>query len=59
MLVVGESNYKIRLWNVPERKVLTSEWSYHSASISDIVFTNSDNFVVSCSLDNKVCVFNS
>lgn len=58
LLAVGETNYKLKLWDVEKRESLTDKWVYHSATITSITFNKSNKFVLTTSMDNGFYIWN-
>ncbi|KAI0792397.1 quinon protein alcohol dehydrogenase-like superfamily [Abortiporus biennis] len=57
-LAVGDSSGKILLFDVNERKLVTSRWSFHSARITSLAFSSNSKFCASGSLDTHVYIWN-
>ncbi|KZT25763.1 WD40 repeat-like protein [Neolentinus lepideus HHB14362 ss-1] len=56
-LAAGDSSGKVILFNVDERKVLTSRWSFHSGKINSLSWTADSQHCASGSLDTHVYVW--
>ncbi|KAH9951566.1 WD40 repeat-like protein [Amylocystis lapponica] len=57
LLAAGDSSGKIVLFNVQERKAVTSRWSFHSARIHSLAWTADGRHCASGSLDTHVYVW--
>ncbi|EGR29266.1 hypothetical protein IMG5_159600 [Ichthyophthirius multifiliis] len=58
-LLCGDSQYKIRLWDLQNQKSLTENLVFHTAMIFSLKFSENDNFFISSSLDNRAIVWNT
>ncbi|KDQ58569.1 hypothetical protein JAAARDRAFT_34386 [Jaapia argillacea MUCL 33604] len=57
LLVAGDSTGKIVLFDVKEKKVVTSRWSFHSARINSLSWTADSLHCASGSLDTDVYIW--
>ncbi|CCL99609.1 uncharacterized protein FIBRA_01627 [Fibroporia radiculosa] len=57
LLASGDSSGKIVLYDVRERKTITSRWSFHSARINSLAWTTDGQHCASGSLDTHVYVW--
>ncbi|KAG8933865.1 WD40 repeat-like protein [Tulasnella sp. 418] len=57
LLAVGDSVGKIILYDVAEKKTMTTRWAYHSARINSLSFTSDSKYCLSGSLDTHIYVW--
>ncbi|KAL6306374.1 WD40 repeat-like protein [Sparassis latifolia] len=57
LLAAGDSSGKIVLFDVKERKAITSRWSFHTARIHSLAWTSDGQHCASGSLDTHVYVW--
>jgi len=58
-IATGDNTKSICLFDAAEYNQLTSEWSHHQSMIRDLAFTPNNKYVVSCSLDTHLGLFNT
>lgn len=56
-LAAGDSNGKIVLYTLPDGNLKTSHWTFHTARITDISWSDDSQYAVSGSLDTNVYVW--
>ncbi|KAK0458981.1 WD40 repeat-like protein [Desarmillaria tabescens] len=56
-LASGDSSGRIALFNVTEKKLLTSRWSFHSARVNSLSWTADSKHCASGSLDTHVYIW--
>jgi len=57
LLASGDSSGKIVLFDMKERKILTSRWINHSARINSLSWTSDSQYCASGSLDTHVYIW--
>ncbi|KIK68693.1 hypothetical protein GYMLUDRAFT_36180 [Collybiopsis luxurians FD-317 M1] len=57
LLAAGDSSGKISLFDVKEKKLITSRWSYHSARVNSLSWTADSRHCASGSLDTHVYIW--
>ncbi|RPD75554.1 WD40 repeat-like protein [Lentinus tigrinus ALCF2SS1-7] len=57
LLASGDSSGKIVLYNAPERKTVTTRWSFHSGRVNSLAWTADGQHCASGSLDTHVYVW--
>ncbi|KAK7462716.1 WD40 repeat-like protein [Stygiomarasmius scandens] len=57
LLASGDSSGRIALFDVPEKKHITSRWSFHSARINSLAWTSDSKHCASGSLDTHVYIW--
>ncbi|RDB29946.1 putative WD repeat-containing protein C9G1.05 [Hypsizygus marmoreus] len=57
LLASGDSSGRIALFDVKEKKMITSRWSFHSARINSIAWTSDSQHCASASLDTHVYIW--
>ncbi|KAF7795659.1 hypothetical protein EIP86_006824 [Pleurotus ostreatoroseus] len=57
LLVAGDSSGKVILYDVKERKLITSRWSFHSGRVLSLAWTKDGRHCASGSLDTHVYVW--
>ncbi|KAL0578997.1 WD40 repeat-like protein [Marasmius crinis-equi] len=57
LLASGDTSGRICLFDVKEKKLITSRWSFHSARVSSLAWTSDSKHCVSGSLDTHVYVW--
>ncbi|TFL01445.1 WD40-repeat-containing domain protein [Pterulicium gracile] len=57
MIAAGETSGKIFLFDVAEKKLITSRWSFHSGRINALSFTSDSKHLASASLDTNVYIW--
>ncbi|KAJ3840032.1 WD40 repeat-like protein [Lentinula raphanica] len=57
LLASGDSSGSISLFNVQERKLITSRWSFHSARVNSLSWTADSKHCASGSLDTHVYIW--
>ncbi|KAF5379228.1 hypothetical protein D9615_005866 [Tricholomella constricta] len=57
LLASGDSSGRIVLFDVKEKKMITSRWSFHSARINSIAWTSDSLHCASASLDTHVYIW--
>ncbi|KAK7462714.1 WD40 repeat-like protein [Stygiomarasmius scandens] len=57
LLASGDSSGRIALFNVPEKKHITSRWSFHSTRINSLAWTSESKHCASGSLDTHMYIW--
>ncbi|KAF9458991.1 WD40-repeat-containing domain protein [Collybia nuda] len=57
LLAAGDSSGRIALFDVKEKKLITSRWSFHSARVNSIAWTPDSLYCASASLDTHVYIW--